>query len=57
MRITVTKQMAKGLPFGTGTAKVTANRPKPKFEEELQLLKWNEWHGNVSRALERIDEL
>jgi hypothetical protein len=25
--------------------------------EELQLLKWNVWHGNVSRALKRIEEL
>ncbi|MBL8238649.1 MAG: ISKra4 family transposase [Bryobacterales bacterium] len=55
MRITVMKQMAKGLPIGTGTVGGTANRPK--MEEELQLLKWNVWHGNVSRALERIEEL
>jgi hypothetical protein len=55
MRITVMKQMAKGLPIGPDTVEVTANRPK--IEEELQLLKWNLWHGNVSRALERVEEL
>lgn len=55
MRITVMKQMAKGLPIGTGRVEVTANRPN--IEEELQLLKWNVWHGNVSRALERIEKL
>ena len=55
MRITVMKQMAKGLPIGTGRVEVTANRPN--IEEELQLLKCNVWHGNVSRALERIEEL
>jgi hypothetical protein len=49
MRITVMKQMAKGLPIDTSKAEVTT--------EELQLLKWNLWHGNVSRALERIEEL
>ena len=55
MRITVMKQMAKGLPIGPGTVEVTANRPE--IEEELQLLKWNLWHGNVSRAPERVEEL
>lgn len=55
MRITVMKQMAKGLPIDTSKAEMTTNRPK--IEEELQLLKWNLWHGNVSRALERIEEL
>ncbi len=57
MRITVMKQMAKGLPTDTGKTEVTRSRPKPKIEEELQLLKWNLWHGNVSRALNRIEEL
>jgi hypothetical protein len=57
MRITVMKQMAKGLPTDTSKTEVTPNKPKPKIEEELQLLKWNLWHGNVSRALNRIEEL
>ena len=55
MRITVMKQMAKGLPIDPSKADGTTN--KPKIEEELQLLKWNVWHGNVTRALERIEEL
>lgn len=55
MRITVMKQIAKGLPMATSGSGVTTNRPK--IEEELQLLKWNVWHGNVSGTLERIAEL
>lgn len=55
MRITVMKQMAKGLPNDPSKADGTIN--KPNIEEELQLLKWNVWHGNVTRALERIEEL
>ena len=47
--------MAKGLPISTDEAEVTTNRRK--IEEELQLLKWNLWHGNVSGALERVEEL
>ena len=35
-----------------------ARAPQGKsIEEALQSLKWNLWHGNVERALERIEEL
>jgi len=56
MRITVMKQMAKGLATESA-ASVAINgepaaRPKGKsVAEELQSLKWNLWHGNVARAL------
>ena len=67
MRITVMKQMAKGL---APKAKPTANtdgapsaQPEgiepegTSIEKELQSLKWNLWHGNVERALERIQDV
>jgi hypothetical protein len=62
MRITVMKQIAKGLATESA-ASVDINgelaaRPKGKsVAEELQSLKWNLWHGNVGRALERIEDL
>ena len=64
MRITVMKQMAKGLakaqdekaPLERGNEQAGATKGK-SIEEELQSLKWNLWHGNVERALERIEEL
>jgi hypothetical protein len=62
MRITVMKQMAKGLApkdkSSTGADAEAAARPEGKsIEKELQSLKWNLWHGNVERALERIENL
>ena len=62
MRITVMKQMAKGLakegkaPAETGSEQAGAPERK-SIEKELQSLKWNLWHGNVERALERIEGL
>jgi hypothetical protein len=62
MRITVMKQMAKGLAkereesAQTGGAPVTTPKRK-SIEEELQSLKWNLWHGNVESALERIGDI
>jgi hypothetical protein len=64
MRITVMKQMAKGLakaqdekaPLERGNEQAGATKGK-SIEEELQSLKWNLWHGNVERALGRIEEL
>ena len=62
MRITVMKQMARGLanepkaPADTGSPQAEAPAPK-SIEKELQSLKWNLWHGNVERALERIEDL
>ena len=62
MRITVMKQMAKGLANEQQAAAETSNpqaeAPAQKsIEKELQSLKWNLWHGNVERALERIEDL
>jgi hypothetical protein len=62
MRITVMKQMAKGLakerttPAETGSQQAEAPAQK-SIGKELQSLKWNLWHGNVERALERIEDL
>ena len=62
MRITVMKQMAKGLanerkaPAETGSQQAETSAQK-SIEKELQSLKWNLWHGNVERALERIEDL
>ena len=62
MRITVMKQLAKGLAKeGQGPikrdSKLAVVRKENSIENELQSLKWNLWHGNVERALERIEEL
>lgn len=61
MRITVMKQMAKGLAAETKTPTKAdsepAAGPKRELDKELQSLKWNLWHGNVDRALERIEDL
>jgi hypothetical protein len=46
MRLTVMRNMAKGLP------------DKPGFEyilEDLESVKWYLWHGNVFRALRRLE--
>jgi hypothetical protein len=62
MRIAVMKQMAKGLanerkaPAETGSQQVEAPAQK-SIVKEIQSLKWNLWHGNVERALERIEDL
>jgi len=48
MRITVIKQMARGLP------------DKKRFEniqEDIERLKWYLWHGNVFMALQVLDDL
>jgi len=62
MRITVMKQMARGLANEQKAPVETRSRqaevPAQKnIEKELQSLKWNLWHGNVERALERIEDL
>ncbi len=62
MRITVMKQMAKGLanerkaPTETGSPQAEELVQK-SIEKELQSLKWYLWHGNVERALECIEDL
>ena len=62
MRITVMKQMAKGRVKETKPSAEIDGEPATEtegksIEKELQSLKWNLWHGNVERALERIEEL
>ena len=62
MRITVMKQMAKGLANEQHAPAETSSPPaeapaQKSIEKELQSLKWNLWHGNVERALERIENL
>jgi hypothetical protein len=46
MKITVMKQMTKGL-----------NDTKMEIEEKLELIKWCIWHGNVHKALEKLEDL
>ena len=62
MRITVMKQMARGLAAEVGTPAADgepekSNEKNGGVEKELQSLKWNLWHGNVDRAQERIADL
>ncbi|MCR4297693.1 MAG: ISKra4 family transposase, partial [Gallionella sp.] len=59
MRLTVMGQMLKGIMAELEpdsrcpeTATVLAD-----LEKHLESLKWNLWHGNVPRALQRIDDL
>jgi hypothetical protein len=52
MRITVMKQMAKGLAAELPTVAVSSDEQsmgekRGNLEKELQSLKWNLWHGNV----------
>lgn len=47
MRLTVLRQMAKGLP----------DRQPAAITQELDRLKWSLWHGNVFRALQTLDDL
>ena len=48
MRITVMKQMAKGLP---------KKKQYENIETNLERLKWYLWHGNVFQALQELDGL
>jgi hypothetical protein len=47
----------KAKPSTGGNAEPAAQSEAKSMEQELQSLKWNLWHGNVERALERIEEL
>lgn len=53
MRITVMKQVAKGItkeePLGGISSK--------SIQEKLKKLKWSLWHGNVFKALSKIEDL
>lgn len=57
MRITVMKQMARGLPAVEEAKTAVGGKAVKDVEKELQSLKWNLWHGNVTKALNRIDDL
>ena len=62
MRITVMKQMARGLAKETKPSADIGRRASRGAEgkehrERLRSLQWNLWHGNVERALERIEDL
>ena len=46
MRITVMNQTVKGLE----------NDLKEQLHNQLESIKWNIWHGNVNKALQKIDE-
>lgn len=48
MRITVMKQMAKGLPD---------DKQLHNIEADLERVKWYLWHGNVFRALQVLDDV
>jgi hypothetical protein len=45
MRITVMKQMVSGLP----------DNSKDQLDKQLESIKWNIWHGNASKALDKIE--
>ncbi len=52
------QRLAKEAKPSADIAAEPAAGPKGKsIENELQSLKWNLWHGNVDRALERIEDL
>ncbi len=48
MRLTVMKQMSKGLPD---------KKEAKDIEKNLERIKWYLWHGNVYRALQEIEEI
>ena len=48
MRITVMKQMAKGLPDA---------RPSQDVKANLERVKWSLWHGNVFKALQVLGDI
>jgi hypothetical protein len=45
MKITVMKQMVSGL----------ANNSRDELHKKLESIKWNLWHGNASKALDKIE--
>jgi hypothetical protein len=62
MRITVMGNMAKSLKWGEVEDRLEpSGDQEPELsatlEKELERLKWFLWHGNVVRALERLEEV
>ncbi len=47
MRITVMRQMVKGFREDI----------QDRFDKQVESIKWNIWHGNVEKALERIESV
>jgi hypothetical protein len=57
-RYTLAKGLAKATQPSADRDGEPATGPEGKsIEKDLQSLKWNLWHGNVERALERIEDL
>ncbi|OJX14396.1 MAG: hypothetical protein BGO77_02790 [Caedibacter sp. 37-49] len=52
MKITVIKQMVKGMSFSP-----KLNIKKLDIEEGLERVKWCVWHGNVFKALKKLESL
>lgn len=52
MKITVIKQMIKGMSFAP-----ELDIKKSDIEEDLERVKWCVWHGNVFKALKKLESL
>jgi hypothetical protein len=50
MRLTVLDQYAKGVVHGD-------QRLGEQIREQIERLKWSLWHGNLSKALDKIEDL
>jgi hypothetical protein len=63
MRLTVMGQLAKGLKGSEAALPEIAGEDAPggptreAIAKRLESLKWNLWHGNVYRALQRVEDL
>ena len=56
MRLTVLKQMAKGLPEKIGEGE-DQYELRPRVLKDLESVKWYLWHGNVFQALNELQGL
>lgn len=56
MRMTVLKQIAKGLPEKVGEGK-DQYELRPRVLDDLESVKWYLWHGNVFQALNELQGL
>jgi hypothetical protein len=56
MRLTVLKQIAKGLPEKFGDAD-SQYELRPHVLQDLESIKWYLWHGNVFKALDELQGL
>jgi hypothetical protein len=57
MRLTVMGQMVKGLAAELEPDSAGTNPAVASLAKLLESLKWNLWHGNVHRALQRVEDL